>query len=40
VDPVLAVLRGTAANADAEAMGNRFSRVADIAWEQIETRLD
>lgn len=30
------VLRGTAASADAEAMGNRFSRVADIAWDQVK----
>lgn len=33
------VLRGTAASADAEAMGNRFTRVADIAWEQVRTRI-
>lgn len=30
------VLRGTAASADAAAMGNRFTRVADIAWEQVQ----
>ncbi|MVW70282.1 phosphotransferase family protein [Bordetella sp. 15P40C-2] len=29
------VLRGTAANANAEDMGNRFARVADIAWSQV-----
>ena len=33
------VLRGTAASADAESMGNRFARVADIAWQQVETRI-
>src|SRR5690606_22057338 len=33
------VQRGTAASADAEAIGNRFSRVADIAWQQVETRI-
>lgn len=32
------VLRGTAASANAEDMGNRFSRVADIAWGQVEGR--
>ncbi|MVW78035.1 phosphotransferase family protein [Bordetella sp. 02P26C-1] len=29
------VLRGTAANGNAEDMGNRFARVADIAWSQV-----
>ena len=29
------VKRGTAANADAQAMGERFMRVADLAWEQV-----
>jgi aminoglycoside phosphotransferase (APT) family kinase protein len=28
--------RGTASSADAQAMGERFSRVADLAWKQIE----
>lgn len=31
------VLRGTAANANAEEMGNRFTRVADIAWSQVSS---
>jgi aminoglycoside phosphotransferase (APT) family kinase protein len=26
--------RGTAASADAQAMGERFARVADLAWAQ------
>jgi aminoglycoside phosphotransferase (APT) family kinase protein len=30
------VKRGTAASADAQAMGERYMRVADIAWEQVE----
>lgn len=32
------VLRGTAASADAPAMGERFTRVADIAWAQVQAR--
>jgi len=28
-------LRGTASSADAQAMGDRFARVAQIAWEQV-----
>jgi aminoglycoside phosphotransferase (APT) family kinase protein len=32
------VLRGTAASANAEEMGNRFARVADIAWAQVTSR--
>ncbi len=30
------VKRGTATSADAQAMGERYMRVADIAWEQVE----
>ena len=30
------VKRGTAASADALAMGERYQRVADLAWEQVE----
>jgi aminoglycoside phosphotransferase (APT) family kinase protein len=30
------VKRGTASSADAQAMGERYMRVADIAWEQVE----
>jgi aminoglycoside phosphotransferase (APT) family kinase protein len=30
------VKRGTAASADAQAMGERYMRVADIAWAQVE----
>lgn len=29
------VLRGTAVNAHAKAMGDKFPRVADLAWEQV-----
>jgi aminoglycoside phosphotransferase (APT) family kinase protein len=30
------VERGTATSADAQAMGERYTRVADIAWEQVQ----
>ena len=30
------VQRGTAVGADAEAMGDRYMRVADLAWQQVE----
>lgn len=29
--------RGTASSSDAQAMGDRFARVADLAWEQAQT---
>ena len=28
--------RGTASSGDAHAMGDRFARVADLAWEQAQ----
>ena len=30
------VKRGTASSADAQAMGDRYMRVADLAWEQVD----